>query len=77
MNDSKLVQGLVLAACIFLLVGILATWMELGKYRDGATRKGGVPSPTTVQEEPPPPADTGMDEAPADTPAAAPEPAPE
>jgi len=59
MNDSKLIQGLVLAACIFLAVGIAFTMVEINRYKAVGT--------TTPSAGPPAAVETGGDEAPPDT----------
>ena len=56
MFDSKLIQGLLIAACLFLAVGILTTALEIQRYKEidaGPATARRTPAPTTETEEEP------------------------
>ncbi len=64
MNDKRLVQGLLIGACIALLLGIGFTWLNVSDYK-----KADKPAARSTRKTDPEPApDTPVEPAP-DTPA--------
>ena len=59
MNDSKLLQGLLIAACAFLGLGIILTTLDIQDYKNVAS------APTAARPVAPPPQ---VDEPEPDTP---------
>jgi hypothetical protein len=51
MFDSKLIQGLLIAACVFLALGILTTALEIQDYKGVEASAGAAPSRTPTSEE--------------------------
>jgi len=63
MNDKRLIQGLLVGACLALLLGIIVTWVNIQPYK----KAGKIQPSTTRQDDPEPETDTNA-EAAADTP---------
>lgn len=70
MTDSKLVQGLIIAACLFLAFGILSTVVETNSYKSiGPASAGPAPrTGTSSPDEGTAPADTPVEDTAEDTP---------
>jgi hypothetical protein len=74
MNDKRLVQGLLIGACIALLVGVAVTWLNIKPYK--SADKAPTPRARTAQPDPEPAPDSPVEPEPdspaepdADTPA--------